>query len=90
MTLLHCVFSGCSRTVEHDDDDLWPPKGWSHISTSGDDPRIGHLREGWYCSAHGDAIDRRVKGAHQLPPDRPPVMPFNPNSIAAMLGRIAS
>jgi hypothetical protein len=46
------------------------PKGWSHILTSGDNPRIGPLQEGWYCPAHGDEIDRRVKGAHQLPPDR--------------------
>jgi hypothetical protein len=70
MTLRHCAFSGCSRTVEHDDMDLWPPEGWCHISTSGDDPRIGHLQEGLYCPAHGDAIDRRVKAAHQLPPGR--------------------
>ena len=51
MTLRHCAFSGCSKTVEHDDADLWPPEGWQHIWTSGDDPRIGALREGWYCAA---------------------------------------
>jgi hypothetical protein len=59
MTLLHCAFGGCSRTVEHDDMDLWPPKGWSHISTSGDDPRIGPCRRGFIAPC----MARRSTGA---------------------------
>jgi hypothetical protein len=70
MTLRHCAFSGCSKTVEHDDANPRRPEGWRYIWTSGDDPRIGPLQEGWYCAVHSDEMDRRVKGAHQLLPGR--------------------
>ena len=73
MTVRHCSYSGCAKSVDWPDNALMPPEGWCHIWTSGEDPRIGYIQEGFYCEPHAEEINRRVAQAHRpVAPERRP------------------
>jgi hypothetical protein len=53
-----CCRAACDLTTADPEAD-----GWTYIWTSGTDPRIGWLKEGYYCSRHANEIDSRVRQA---------------------------
>jgi hypothetical protein len=73
MTTHTCTFTGCKRSIDLPDVILMPPEGWRYIWTSGDDPKIGIIKEGLYCEPHAEVIDRRIAQAYSnvAPPRRP-------------------
>jgi hypothetical protein len=67
----HCKHAGCDRWIDWTDDDGPTPDGWTHIWTSGLNPRVGHFAEGFYCDPHAEIIERHIDQAAVATARRP-------------------
>lgn len=68
-----CTQPGCDKSFNHPEGVpiFLPPEGWSHHWSDNKDPKIGHIEEGFYCTFHGQQIERRVAQGHSpVPPER--------------------